>query len=414
MASALDSLRKKIQNKYEKLGFDKEKDIVAQVGVPLKKAGYTFSLGSPSLDFVTYNSIPEGIFIEITGDEGSGKTTLAFKMASDFIKKEKEKSEEDRRHILFVDAEGTADAVWAKQSSGYDMNDKEIETLYLTPLGQSAEQIFDDVRESVATGKIGLVIFDSLTAIAPQQTNEESMEKKDMGGLSKVLADFVKRTTGLLNRHKTTFIGINGLITNIGGYGNPETTPGGKYWRRACSLRLKAKRGEFFDEDGNKLSTTAESPAGHVIEVALLKTKFCRWDRKLGRCHLNYHKGIDILQDTIELATNFNIIKSPKQGTFVLTNPDTGEVLLDTEGNEISIRGKNNIKPYFEEHLDLWKQIYDKVYEMLSQKENSNIVSYEKMLGIENIGNYLNVDFNAESRDSSEELNKQLLGVSND
>ena len=413
MTSALDGIRRKIQSKYEKLGFDKEKDTIVQIGVPLKKAGHTFSLGSPSLDFMTYNSIPEGIFIEITGAEGSGKTTLAFKMAADFIKKEKEKPEEERRHIMFVDAEGTADPVWAKQSSGYDMNDTEIETLYDTPLGQSAEQIFDDVREAVSTGRIGLVIFDSLTAIAPQQTNEESMEKKDMGGLSKVLADFVKRTTGLLNRYKTTFIGINGLIMNIGGYGNPETTPGGTYWRRACSLRLKAKKGEFFDEDGNKLTSSAESPAGHVIEVALLKTKFCRWDRKLGRCHLNYHKGIDILQDTIELATNFNIIQSPKQGTFVLTNPDTGEILTDSEGKEISIRGKNNVKPYFEENLDLWKSVYNKVYELLSQQDNSNIVSYEKMLGIDDINNYLGVNFAAES-DETAALNNDLLGLNND
>ena len=60
-----------------------------QIGVPLDKFKSTFSLGSPSLDFMTYNSIPEGIFIEISGKEASGKTTLAFKIAADFIRKEK-------------------------------------------------------------------------------------------------------------------------------------------------------------------------------------------------------------------------------------------------------------------------------------------------------------------------------------
>ena len=123
------------------------------------------------------------------------------------------------------------------------MNAEDIKTIYLTPTGQSAEQIFDMVREFVQSGKIGLIIFDSLTAIAPQQTNEESFEKKDMGGLAKPLADFVKRCTGLFNKYKTTFIGINGNIMNISGYGNPETTAGGTYWKRACSLRLKVKKG---------------------------------------------------------------------------------------------------------------------------------------------------------------------------
>lgn len=380
MASALDGLRKSINKKYEKEGYN---STIAQVGVPLKKFGHTFSLGSPSLDFMTYNSIPEGIFIEISGKEASGKTTLAFKMAADFIKKEKEKPEEERRHIMFVDAEGTADPIWAKTSSGYDMNDPDVETLYFTPLGQTAEQIFDDIIEAVKTGKIGLVILDSLVAIAGQQTADESMTKKDMGGIAKILADFTRRATGLFNRYKTTFVGINGIIMNIGGYGNPETTPGGEYWRRACSLRLRTKRGEYFDADGNVLKSTAESPAGHVIEVALLKTKFCRWDRKLGRCHLNYTKGIDVLFDTIELATYFGIIVSPASGSFQLTDPATGELICDETGTPIKIRGQKNIKPYFEEHLDLWRKIYDKVYELLSIKEDSNILSYERMLGLD-------------------------------
>jgi recombination protein RecA len=380
MASALDGLRKSINKKYEKEGYTSN---IAQVGVPLKKFGHTFSLGSPSLDFMTYNSIPEGIFIEISGKEASGKTTMAFKIAADFIKREKEKPVEERRHIMFVDAEGTADPLWAKTSSGYDMNDPDIETLYFTPLGQSAEQIFDDIIEAVKTGQIGLVIMDSLVAIAGQQTADESMTKKDMGGIAKILADFTRRATGLFNRYKTTFIGINGIIMNIGGYGNPETTPGGEYWRRACSLRLRTKRGEYFDADGNVLKSTAESPAGHVIEVALLKTKFCRWDRKLGRCHLNYTKGIDILLDTIELATYFGIIVSPASGSFQLTDPATGELICDETGTPIKIRGQKNIKPYFEENLNLWRKVYDKVYELLSKKEDTNIMSYERMLGLD-------------------------------
>lgn len=83
-------------------------DGVVRVGVD-KKEKTRFSLGSPSLDFCTYNSIPEGIFIELTGAEGSGKTLLSYLIAADYSKKEMQKPEEERRQILFVDAEGTAD-----------------------------------------------------------------------------------------------------------------------------------------------------------------------------------------------------------------------------------------------------------------------------------------------------------------
>jgi recombination protein RecA len=386
----LDSIKSILKSISSKFG-----DEVVKFGVD-KSSKRKFSLGSPSLDFMTYNSIPEGIFIELSGAEGSGKTLLSFLIAANYSKKEMLKPEEERRSILFVDAEGTADPEWSNVATHYDMNSKDIQTIYLTPMGQSAEQIFDMVRDLVSTGQVGLVIFDSLTAIAPQQTNEESFEKKDMGGLAKPLADFVKRCTGLFNKYNTTFIGIMGNIQNISGYGNPETTPGGTYWRRACSLRLKAKRGSYFDEEGNELKSTAENPAGHVIEVALLKSKFCRSDRRLGRCHLHYRKGIDILWDTIEMAINLGLIDDSTQGSFKLIDIETGEILKDDEGNELKIRGKKNLKPYFEEHPIMWKQLYDKIYDKISVKDDYTIKSFEELLNID-INSIIGGDIDEES-----------------
>ena len=204
-----------------------------------------------------------------------------------------------------------------------------------------------------------------------------------MGGLAKPLADFVKRCTGLFNKNKTTFIGINGTIQNISGYGPNETAPGGTYWKRACSLRLKVKRGAFFDEDGNELKATAENPTGHIIETALLKSKFCRSDRKLGRCHLDYKRGIDILSDTIEVATFLGFIDNSVQGTFKFIDVNTGELLLDENNEPIKIRGKKNLKPYLEEHPILWKQIYNKIYEVISNAEDPNIKSFEEILNVD-------------------------------
>lgn len=386
-----DTIKDYIKSINKKFG-----DGVVNIGVD-KSNRTIFSLGSPGLDFCTYNSIPEGIFIELSGSEGSGKTLISFLIAADFIRKESKKPEEERRHILFVDAEGTADPEWAYTSTGYNMNSDVINTIYLTPTGQSAEQIFDMVREFVQSGQIGLVIFDSLTSIAPQQTNDESFEKKDMGGLAKPLADFVKRCTGLFNKNKTTFIGINGSIMNISGYGNPETTPGGTYFRRACSLRLKVKKGTPFDEDGNELKSNAENPAGHIIETALLKSKFCRSDRKLGMCHLHYRHGIDLLWDTIETAIILGLIDNSTQGSFKLMNPETGEVLTDEEGNELKIRGKKNLIPYFKENPTLWKQLYDKVYELIAVKNDPNIISFEQMLNI-NVEENFGIDLDNEDQ----------------
>lgn len=372
-ADELSSILKSINKKFG--------DAIISTGVH-KENKEMFSLGSPSADFMTYNSIPEGAWIEVSGPESSGKTLLSYCMASDFIRKERKKQDEDRRHILFVDCEGTLDPEWCWVSSHYDVNSEEVRTYYVTPLGQSAEQIFDMIREMVSSGKIGLVILDSLTAMAPQQVQDESFEKKEMGGISKPLADFVKRCTGLFNKYRTTFIGINGSIANMSGYGQSETTGGGTYFRRACSLRIRTKKSTFFDDDWNELKSTAENPAGHIIELALLKSKFCRSDRRLSFIHLNYRKGVDILWDTIELAINIGLIDNSVQGTFRLIDLETGAPILDNDGNEIKIRGKKNLKPYFESHPEEWKKLYDKVYEKISVKDDNTIKSFEELLNI--------------------------------
>lgn len=377
----LNSILKSINKKFG--------ENVVQSGVD-KKTKARFSLGSPGVDYMTYNSIPEGTWIELSGQEGSGKSLLSYCIAADYSRKEEKKPEEERRHILFVDCEGTLDPEWCYTSAHYDVNSNTIKTYYITPTGQSAEQIFDIIREFVQSGQIGLVILDSLTAMAPQQTYEESFEKKEMGGISKPLADFVKRCTGLFNKYKTTFIGINGSITNISGYGQTEVTGGGTYFKRACSLRLRVKKSTPFDEDWNELKATAENPAGHLIEVALLKSKFCRADRRLGFIHLNYRKGIDLLWDTIEVAINIGLIDNSTQGSFKMVDPDTGEILTDDKGEEIKIRGKKNLKPYFEANPELWKKLYDKVYEIISKKDDDNIKSFEEVMNI-NINEHFNL-----------------------
>ena len=369
---------------------------VITTGVEDLTAFGTLSLGSPGLDFCLYNSFPERRIIELCGAEGSGKTTLAYLICASFQKKELKVNPDNPRKILYVDLECSVDPSWARKT-GYDMNGSDVQTLCYRPEDQSAESIFDDVLGIIKTGEVGLVVIDSLSMLVSQQTHDESMEKKDMGGIAKVLGDFVKRVTSLLIKYNCTLIGINQLRENIGGYGNPLVTSGGRGWKHGCSVRLMLKKGKFFDEDGNELSGSAESPAGYIMECAVLKTKVCTWDRKLGRTCISYSRGVDILQDTIDVATYFGLIENPAPGSFVMKNPDTGEVLLDSNGKEVKIRGKKNIKPYLLEHPDIWHALYDKVYELLSKREDPNILSFERMLNV-NVSEAFGVDFEEEEK----------------
>ena len=145
------------------------------------------------------------------------------------------------------------------------------------------------------------------------------------------------------------------------------------------------KRGEFLDEDGNTLTSNAESPAGYRMEMAVLKTKFCKWDRKIGSTVFSYTDGVDILQDTIDVAIKLGLIDNSTQGVFKLIDLNTGEVITNKDGSEVKIRGKKNVKPYLKEHMEIWKQLYDKIYEKISLTNDPNITAFEEMMKLGNV-----------------------------
>lgn len=390
-ALSLKEVLKKINKEYG--------DNVVKVGVESLEVDGILSLGSPSFDFCCYGGIPEGRIVEFSGAEGSGKTTASFLVAASYQREEVKRHPDNPRAIILLDNEGTADPVWAMKM-GYDMSDNAlVPTIVIRPEAQSAEEIFDMALDMLKTGEIGLLIFDSIATLVPQQIVDESMEKSQMGGIAKALTRFANTAIGLLRKYKATLVAINQVRENLSGYGDVLLTPGGRSWKHACSMRLMFKRGEFFDEDGNTLKKTAESPAGHVVEVYVLKTKVCKWDRKLGYMHLNYTKGVDILQDTIDVALHFGFIDNSVQGTFKLLNPDSGEPLLDADGNPIKIRGKKHLVEYFNDHIDIWRQLYDMCYDRLKIKDDPNIIAFEKMLNI-NVNEKLGIDMSV----STEEL----------
>ena len=384
---SLAEVMKKISKKYG--------DNVVRVGAQDLTVDGVLSLGSPSLDFCIYGGVPEGRIVEFSGPEGSGKTTNAFLAAASYQRAEVKRNPENPRSIVFLDNEGTLDREWAAKM-GYDISeDATVPTILIRSEAQSAEEIFDMALDMLKTGEVGLLIFDSIATLVPMQIADESMEKQQMGGIAKALTRFANTAIGLLRKYKATLIAINQVRENIGGYGPALSTPGGRAWKHACSMRLMFKRGAFFDEDGNELTTSAESPAGHIIDMAVLKTKTCRWDRKLGHAHLNYTRGVDIVQDTIDVALHLGFIDNSAQGMYKLIDPETGALMIDADGNEIKIRGKKNVATYFREHTDQWRKLYDMVYEKLSQKQDPFVKSFEEMLGL-SIYSKLGIENNVE------------------
>lgn len=272
---------------------------------------------SPRMNYCTFGGIPVGKITEFYGEEHGGKTTSALDIVANY------QQMPDAKAVLYVDAENTLDADWARKL-GVDVDSMYI----LQPKAQSAEQIFQIICDFVDSGEVGLWVLDSLGVLLSQQEYDKTLEDKTYGGIAKPLTLFSKKVEMLMQRHKCTGIGINQIREDLGSTWGGYTTPGGKAWKHVCSVRLQFSRGKFIDEKGNELTRSAESPAGNIVMMSMTKNKTCPPVHRVGFYTLNYATGVDYLKDLVDVAIRYNIID--KRGAwFSILDTETGEVLKD-------------------------------------------------------------------------------------
>lgn len=330
------------------------------------------SLGSIALDFCLYGGIHPGRFVELSGPEGSGKSTLAFMAGGVYQRTHPDES------VLLVDMEGTFDPTWANKLG----LKTDTQFLYYETVGQAGEDVLNHVVDFIKAG-VRFVIIDSLPMLVPGYVQEEDdMKQKSMGGNAHLLSDFTSRYTGLVHKTKAIVIGINQLRDNMTGYGDPVKTTGGRAWKHACSLRIMTKRGDFFGQDGEKIKKKdAQSPAGHFIEMHVLKNKDAPWDRKLGFTKLHYWKGVDYISDLIEVAVYYDLIKCPSPGWYLLLDGE-GNPLKNEKGDDLKIQGKLKLAEYLKNNKEVSGRIYHTVKELMEQKGQGYLKGFEEMLGV--------------------------------
>lgn len=387
--SKLDVLCKQFNKQYS--------EEIASKGIP-KKHFQKIPFSSPLLNYMTYGGIPRGRIIEFAGEENGGKTTTALDIVANAQKlflneyedellnlKENKNSNkeqqtrlkylEDRgvKKVLYCDCENTLDVEWAEKLG---VNTEDM--ILLKPMSQTAEQIFEMLLQMMETDEVGLVVIDSLGVMLSAQAYEKTMEEKTYGGIAAPLTLFSKKAELLCTKYDCTLIGINQVREDMNGFGQIITT-GGKGWKHNCSLRLVFKKGDYIDENNTIIKRSSTNPAGNQVNIAILKTKVCKPDRRNGYYTLNYTIGVDIISDTIELACFYDIIQ--KSGSwYSIIDTETGEIIQerivltkDEIGNtneiinDLKFQGKPALINYLKENQELFNKIYNQVMKKLEE-----------------------------------------------
>lgn len=218
----LDSTLKAIQTKFGegaimKLGDSPKVDVNV---IPTGSLGLDMALG--------VGGIPRGRIIEIFGPESSGKTTLSLHIVAEAQKK--------GGICAYIDAEHAMDPEYTAKLG---VNTKDL----LISQPDNGEQALEIVESLVRTGKMDVIVVDSVAALTPRDEIEGDMGAHHVGKQARLMSQALRKLTALVNRSKTVVIFINQIRMQIGVmFGNPETTPGGKALKFYTSVRIDIRR----------------------------------------------------------------------------------------------------------------------------------------------------------------------------
>lgn len=170
---------------------------------------------------------PRGRIVEIYGDEGMGKTTLALHIIAAFQKA--------GERCAFVDAEHSLDVSYAHKL-GVDLSE-----LVFNQPDRGGEQALDIVKSLAGSGLFGCVVVDSVAALTPLAELELDFEDSSQpGGHARLMSRALRKLAGVVRRNNALLVFINQTRMKIGvRFGNPKTTTGGNALKFYASVRLE-------------------------------------------------------------------------------------------------------------------------------------------------------------------------------
>jgi recombination protein RecA len=285
----------------------------------------TISTGAISIDYALgIGGLPRGRVVEIFGPESSGKTTLALQVIAE--------AQRAGGMAAFVDAEHALDAQYA-QKLGVDLDN------LLVSQPDHGEQALEIVEVLIRSGSIDVVVVDSVAALVPKAEIEGEMGEAQMGLQARLMSQALRKLTGVVAKSKTILIFINQLREKIGVmFGNPETTTGGRALKFYASVRIDIRRIASI-KDGDQV-------IGGRTRVKVVKNKVAPPFRE-AEFDVMYGEGISREGDLIDLAVEKRIIE--KSGAWF------------AYGGERLGQGRENVKAFLKENVDIRSTIEDRV-----------------------------------------------------
>ena len=283
------------------------------------------STGALTLDIALgVGGLPRGRMIEVYGQEGSGKTTLAMHCLAS--------AQQAGGVAALIDAEHAFSPEYAR-ALGLNLD----ELLISQP--DTAEEALEIVDALIGSGALDVIAIDSVAALVPSAELQGAVGDAHVGLQARLMSQALRKLSGHAADAGTIIIFINQIREKIGVmFGNPETTPGGRALKFWASVRLEVRRRDSI-KDGTDI-------IGNRTSVRVVKNKVappfrnCEFDIIFG-------KGISRLGCILDEAVELDIIE--KAGSWY------------SHGEERLGQGRESAIEYLEANPELTLEVENRI-----------------------------------------------------
>ena len=290
------------------------------------------STGSLSLDAVLgVGGLPDDRVVEIFGPPSAGKTSLCLQITKQYV----DKNGYDKPPV-YIDLERTT-GLDLVSSMGIDPE----KMIFCYP--DTAEEALQLCQDLGKTGKVGIIIFDSIDAAQSESDTKRLMNEKGVGELPRLMSKALRGISKISVDNKCLYLFINQVRTNIGVmYGNPETTSGGNALPFYSSVRLRVSSKPSPSQD-NALA----------MKVKIVKNKVAPALNKVAEFEFICAQGTDKYMDLIGYCKDVGLVRFAGSAVKWF-NPGTGEEETLCSG------GRMGMKQHLIENPEVFNQLKDK------------------------------------------------------
>jgi recombination protein RecA len=218
--------------------------------------------------------LPMGKLVEVYGEEGGGKSSLAYRVCGS--------AQKLGYPCAWIDTENSFASHLASingldDSSGSGFWYSDLINKQNPNKTYSAEIVLDYIQELCKAG-MRVIVLDSVANLVPKEKWEADAEQKQMGLMSRLLSENLGKVVNYASIHNTLIIFINQLREKIGAWGDPKTSPGGRSLKHNAFVRLEVmKKG---GKDANIVTVDEDSGEeillGRYSKVKIIKSKLAK------------------------------------------------------------------------------------------------------------------------------------------